>query len=65
VTRPAAQGAAEPARLLHLPDAPDAEGRPRIALTVFRPSASCRPALVVLPTIAAALDALRRLEACR
>jgi hypothetical protein len=52
-------------RLLLLPDAPDAEGRPRVALSLPALSPGGRGALMIFPTITAALAELRRMEASR
>jgi len=52
-------------RLLLLPDAPDADGQPRVALALPTLSTGRRAALVIFPTIAAALAALRTMEGVR
>lgn len=63
MSRPAVSEAAP--RLLLLPDAPDANGQPRVALALPALSTGRRAALVIFPTIAAALAAKRRMEASR
>lgn len=63
MTRPAVSEAAP--RLLLLTDAPDAEGQPRVALSLPTLSTGRRAALVIFPTITAALAELRRMEASR
>ncbi|MBX6747468.1 MAG: hypothetical protein IRY87_36015 [Acetobacteraceae bacterium] len=63
MTRAAVSEAAP--RLLLLPDAPDADGQPRVALALPTLSTGRRAALVIFPTIAAALAAKRAMEAAR
>ena len=57
--------ATQHARLVLLSDAPDAEGQPRVALSLSALATGRRAALVIFPTIAAALDAKRDIEANR
>ena len=60
-----APSAAPLARLVLLPDASDAEGWPRVALALSAFATGCRAALVIFPTIAAALAAKRYMEAAQ
>jgi hypothetical protein len=53
--------ASQAPRLVLLPDALDAEGQPRVALATSATTGR-RAALVLFPTIAAALAALRDME---
>jgi hypothetical protein len=56
-----------PIRLVHIPNAMDADGEPRVALEVLpRPgSVSRRPMLMMFASIAAALDSKRTMEGQR
>jgi hypothetical protein len=62
-----APAACLPIRLVHIPNATDADGEPRIALELpLRPdSLSRRPMLMMFASIAAALDSKRQMEGQR
>ena len=53
------------ARLVLLPDAPDAEGQPRVALALSAVATGRGAALVIFPRIGPARAAKRDMEAAR